>query len=146
MADLEEMRQMLSAYMKREMNRAEAEDKKTDNQGEKLEERRSFADTAASVRTFGGGSSIEAEGWLEDLEFAREDGRWSWVTTKSVLCSTLVGAAKIWHHGYGRGLDSFEKWVEGFKVEFIPEEGKGEITQMFLDSRQNKGESVSVGG
>ena len=142
MADLEEMRQMLSAYMKREMNRAEAEDKKTDNQGEKLEERRSFADTAASVRTFGGGSSIEAEGWLEDLEFAREDGRWSWVTTKSVLCAKLVGAAKIWHRGYGRGLDSFEKWVECFKVEFVPEEGKGEITQMLLDSRQNKGESV----
>ena len=113
---------MLAVLMKREADRVETEDKNTDNHGDKFEERRGFADTAASVRAFGGGSSIEAEGWLEDLEIRREDGRWSWVTTKSVLCSKLVGAAKIWHHGYGRELDSFEKWLKGFKVEFVPGE------------------------
>ena len=95
--------------------------------------------TATSLRTFAGGSAVEAKA---EVQCAKEDGRWSVDFAKSVLIQKLVGATGLWHRDNGRACVGFDKWVEAFEKEFIPPMGKGEITMILINTKQNKGEEV----
>ena len=146
MADLEEMRRMLAVIVRKEVVRAEEEgnedltrwfkawlEKETkeaeespdgvqtkDDSTEKQqhEELKGIDNTAESVWTFGGGSGLEAEEWLENLGNARQAGDWLEDLTRSVLGSKLNRAAGGWHRNYGSEWESFDLWKIAFKGRF----------------------------